>query len=50
MSETRRIADRYELLEQIDAGGMGDVYRAIDARSQTVQPHNFHGRSRKVRP
>ncbi|MBI1258820.1 MAG: protein kinase [Chloroflexi bacterium] len=36
MSETRLIADRYELKEQIDAGGMGDVYRAVDTQTQTT--------------
>ena len=36
MSETRRVAKRYELHEQIDAGGMGDVYRATDTLMQTT--------------
>ena len=36
MSDMRLIADRYELNEQIDTGGMGDVYRAVDTLTQTT--------------
>jgi serine/threonine-protein kinase len=36
MSDTHLIADRYELSEQIDTGGMGDVYRAVDTLTQTT--------------
>ncbi|GGV85106.1 protein kinase [Streptomyces griseoloalbus] len=31
MPDVRRIAERYELLEQFDHGGMGDVWRGYDA-------------------
>ncbi|MFG3475734.1 protein kinase [Streptomyces sp. NPDC047980] len=31
MPEPRRIAERYELLEQLNHGGMGDVWRGYDA-------------------
>ncbi|MEU7381672.1 hypothetical protein AB0A91_17030 [Streptomyces sp. NPDC042207] len=31
MPDVRRIAGRYELLEQFSHGGMGDVWRGYDA-------------------
>ncbi|MFJ1654349.1 hypothetical protein ACIOC2_23865 [Streptomyces sp. NPDC088337] len=31
MPDVRRIAERYELLEQFSHGGMGDVWRGYDA-------------------
>ncbi|MEO8394423.1 MAG: serine/threonine-protein kinase, partial [Chloroflexota bacterium] len=36
MSEPHLIAGRYELGDQIDTGGMGDVYRAVDTLTQTT--------------
>jgi serine/threonine-protein kinase len=35
MSQARVIAEHYELVEQIDSGGMGDVYRAVDTLTDT---------------
>ena len=37
MSEARVIANRYQITDLLDRGGMGDVYKAVDqTMGQTV--------------